>query len=244
MDRAISVAWYDLPESGRDEYLDWLHGTFISKVLEHPGVLWAAHYRNEDSITPLPILRHTTERAIPGGYRYLFLIGARDAHVLNGLTPYRQKHKRSATDEKMIGIRAGERRNVFVEEARVTGPAANQREGEYTPSRCIQFGSFNSGSYEDEDELLAWYADLRLPTMRVLPSSLGMRKLVSVSGWAKHGVLYEFTSLEERARDFRPQEAKDPKAAEWSKAVIAKLVHAPGSPNVAQRLWPPVRTAA
>ena len=244
MDRAISVAWYDLPENGRDDYVEWLHGTFIPRILEHPGVLWAAHYRNEDSITALPILRHTTDRAIPGGYRYLFLVGAREAHVLNGLTPYRQKGKRTATDEKMLAMRSGERRNIFVEEGRVVGPAAGQREGEYTPARCIQFGSFNSGSYEDEDELLSWYADLRLPAMRVIPSSIGMRKYVSVSGWAKHGVMYEFTSLEDRARDFRAHEAKDPKTHEWTSAVVAKLVHAPGSPNVAQRLWPPVRAKA
>ena len=85
--------------------------------------------------------------------------------------------------------------------------------GPYTPAPCIQLGSFNSGSPEDEDELLAWYADYRLPAMGEMPSSIGMRKLASVSGWAKHGVMYEFTSLEDRAKNFRAHEAKDPKTA-------------------------------
>jgi hypothetical protein len=244
LDRGLSVAWYDLPESGRDEYLKWLHETYIPKLLKYPGILWAAHYRNEDSIKPLPRLRHTQEPAVPGGYQYLFLLGAKDAHALCALTPYRQKGKRSAEDERMLSMRIGERLNVFTEEARVDGPDAKRREGQYTPAPCIQLGSFNSGSYEDEDELLSWYADYRLPAMEVIPSSIGLRKLVSVSGWAKHAVMYEFTSLEGRDKNFRAHEAKDPRTAQWTEEVIAKLVHAPGSPNVAQRIWPPVKSSS
>ena len=45
--------------------------------------------------------------------------------------------------------------------------------------------------------------------MAGIPSSMGMRKLASVSGWAKHGVMYEFTSLEGRAKNFRAHEAKN-----------------------------------
>lgn len=243
LDRGISATWYDLPENGREEYLSWLHRTYIPKLLEYPGVLWAAHYRNEDSIKPLPRLRHTADPAVPTGYHYILLVGATTAHQLCALTPYRQQSKDPA-DQKMLALRVGERRHVFTEEARVNGPDAKAREGEYTPAPCIQFGTFNSGSYEDEDELLSWYADYRLPAMGRIPGSIGMRKLVSVSGWAKHGVMYEFTSLEDRAKDFRAHEAQDPQTAAWTEEVIAKLVHAPGSPNVAQRLWPPVKNAS
>jgi len=28
---------------------------------------------------------------------------------------------------------------------------------------------------------------------------------------------------------------------EWTDRVVRKLVHAPGSPNVALRIWPPVK---
>ena len=69
-----------------------------------------------------------------------------------------------------------------------------------------------------------------------MPGWIAIRKLVSVSGWAKHGVLYEFTSLEERNKKFRAHEAKDPKTAQWTEEVVVKLMHAPGSPNVAQRI--------
>jgi hypothetical protein len=241
LDRAISIAWYDLLDDTRQQYLAWLYESYIPRVLKYPGVLWAAHYRNEDSITPLPQLRHTEDNTIPGGYRYIFMVGARDAHAFSSLTPFHQQGKRDAGDRKMLSLRAGERLNILTEEARVDGPRANQRDGQYTPAPCIQLGTFNTGSYKDEDELLAWYAEYRLPAMRMIPSSIGMRKLVSVSGWAKHGVLYEFTSLEARAKTFRAHEAQDPATAAWSNEVITKLVHAPGSPNVAQRIWPPLR---
>jgi hypothetical protein len=243
MDRGIRVTWYDLPESGREEYLEWLHGTHLPKLVKHPGVLWAAHYKSEESIKPLPRLSHTRE-PVPTGNGYILLVGAADAHVFSALTPYNQKGKVDPADQKMLSTRIGERVNIFTEEARVDGPDAGKREGEYTPAPCIQIGSFNSGSPADEDELLSWYADFRLPGMKVMPSSIGMRKLASVSGWAKHGVLYEFTSLEARDKNFRAHEAKDPKLAAWTEEVIVKLVHAPGSPNVAQRLWPPVKAGA
>jgi hypothetical protein len=119
-------------------------------------------------------------------------------------------------------------------------PAAHEGIAARTPAPCIQFGSFNSGAPEDEDELLAWYADYRLPAMGRMPSSIGMRKLSSVSGWAKHGVIYEFTSLADRGKNFRAHEARNKQEEDWTAEVVAKLVHAPGSPNVCERIWPPL----
>jgi len=241
LDRGLSIAWYDLPENGREPYFDWLHKTYIPKLLKYPGILWAAHYKTDESIKPLPELRHTKDASIPTGYRFIFLVGADHAERFSVLSPYNLKGKIEAADQKMLDMRIGERLAIFTEEARVDGPHAKEREGEYTPGPCIQLGSFNSGSHDEEDELLAWYADFRLPSMADMPSSIGMRKLVSVSGWAKHGVMYEFTSLEARAKNFRSHEAKDPKKKEWTHDVVAKLLHAPGSPNVAERIFPPVK---
>lgn len=238
MDRALSISWYDLPQGSRDAYLDWLHGSYIPKILREPGILWAAHYKTVESEKPLPRLRHTNDASIPTGNGYVLMFGAKDAHAFASLTPY--KLKVSASEKEMLGMRVGERLNIYTEEARVDGPDAGKRDGEFTPAPCIQLGSFNSGAYEDEDELLSWYAHFRLPSMQTMPGSIGLRKLVSVSGWAKHGVMYEFVSLEERAKHFRAHETRDPKLAAWSAEVVEKLVHAPGSPVVAQRIWPPI----
>ncbi len=241
MDRALWISWYDLAEPGRERYLDWLHGKHIPQLLAVPGVLAAAHYRVLKSEKPLPHLRQTKDKSLPQGNGYILIAGAKDAHAFADLTPF--KRKPTAVERRMLALRVGERYNIFTEESRGPGPDARRREGRYTYAPGIQLGNFNAGSYRDEDELLSWYAHLRLPSFRTLPGGIGIRKLASVCGWAKHGVLYEFTSIEDRARHFRAHEAKDSKHTAWSHDVVSKLVHAPGSPAVAQRIWPPVKAA-
>jgi hypothetical protein len=72
-------------------------------------------------------------------------------------------------------------------------------------------------------------------------SCIAARKLLSVSGWAKHSILYEFTSLEGRMKDFEEgheELALDPK--QWTGRIARTTIHAPGSPTVGERIWPPV----
>ncbi len=140
----------------------------------------------------------------------------------------------------MQDLRRGERTQIFTEEARVDGPSATRREGPWTPAPCIQIGSFSAAHYADDEGVLDWYAHNRMAAMRDLPGCLGVRKYVSVTGWAKHGVLYEFESLALRNEHFmRHANAKADNKA-WSDKLVPSLIHAPGSPNVACRLWPPM----
>ena len=77
--------------------------------------------------------------------------------------------------------------------------------------------------------------------MAQMPGSIASRKLLCVAGWAKHAVMYEFTSLEARLANFEePHEshALDPK--EWTGRIVRYTIHTPGSPTVGQRIWPPV----
>ena len=240
MDRGLWITWYDLPASGRDAYLSWLHGAYIPRLLKVPRVLWAAHYAADTTIKPLSHLRHTDDKAIPTGNSYILIVGAEDAHAFAGLTPYKSTFQLSAEDKKMLALRTGERVNIMTEEARHDGMAVKQREPGVALSPCIQLGTFGADS-ADEDEVLAWYAFFRLPAMATLPGSVGIRKMVSVSGWAKHGVLYEFVSKQARAEHFRSHEAADVANAEWTQRLVPKLIHAPGSPVVAERIWPPVK---
>jgi hypothetical protein len=242
LDRGLSVTWYDLPQSGIKRYMNWLHESYLPRLLKKPGVMWAAHYRVEESIKPLSRLRHTCDGSIPDGNSYILLLGGKDAHAFASLTPYKLVGELTARDKQMLAMRRGERRNIFTEEGRAEGPEAKRRDKKGTTAPCIQLGSFNA-AWTDEDEVLSWYAHFRLPAMETMPGSIGIRKLASVSGWAKHGILYEFTSLEERARHFRAHEAKDPAMAAWTHELVVRLLHAPGSPNVAQRIWPPPRRA-
>ncbi|HEV7801999.1 MAG TPA: hypothetical protein VGP15_13060, partial [Burkholderiales bacterium] len=103
---------------------------------------------------------------------------------------------------------------------------------------CIQLGSYNANSIELEEELLAWYADWRFPTMAKLPGCIGMRKMVSTVGWAKHAVLYEFLSIEARAAGVAQVPKLYPEMEAWTNRFIPHLVHTAGSPNVARRIWP------
>ena len=136
-----------------------------------------------------------------------------------------------------LKMRREERYNIMTEEARGPGSEKKPIDGAGL-SECIQLGNFNSGSYEDEDELASWYATWRIPSMKKLPGCQGVRKLVSVSGWAKHAILYEWSSPEARNSTFVDHEMENPKMEEWTHRVVRKFVHAPGSPNLARRIWP------
>ncbi len=242
MDRALWITWYDLPQEGRDGYLAWLHGAYIPKIMERPGLLWAAHFASEEQ----PVRtekkkprRHPPAGTVPGGYRYLLLFGADDIRAFADPTP-RQLHVALPDgDRKMLALRSGEAVNLMIEQARIAGPKARQRDPAQALSPCIQLGSF---IHDDDEELLAWYAQWRLPSMTEQPGCVAVRKLVSVSGWAKHAILHEFTSVAARNANFVNFEEKHhPDQTAWSEKVTGQVVHYPGSPNVANRIWSVVR---
>jgi hypothetical protein len=243
LDQGLWITWYDLPDAGREAHLSWVHGTYIPKLLKRPGFLWAAHYKSEESVRQSGVpagapgrLRHTDDASVPTGNAYILLFGAKNAHAFAHPTPRKLHEELPAEDRRMLAMRTGERVNILTEEARTDGPEAKRRKAGSALSPCIQLGTFNAGS-ADEDEILAWYAQWRLPAMEKLKGCVGIRKLVSVSGWAKHGVLYEFASLDARNKHFPDHEKAHPEMDAWTDRLVRILVHAPGSPNVAQRIW-------
>jgi hypothetical protein len=243
LDKALWISWYDLLAEGREEYLAWAHETYIPKLLQRPGVLWSAHYASAKLPTTHRI-RHTTDPAVPGATEYMLIVGAESSHVFSKdarsfavRRPSIWEASLSAEDRRMLSARRGERLSILTEEARVDGPDAPQRGGRAL-GPCIQLGSYNAESCELEEELLAWYADWRFPAMARLPGCIGMRKMVSVVGWAKHAVLYEFVSVEARAEGVAKVPQLYPEMEAWTNRFIPHLVHSAGSPNVARRIWP------
>ena len=77
--------------------------------------------------------------------------------------------------------------------------------------------------------------------MEKLPGCVRVRNLASVSGWAKHGILYEFTSVAARNEHFVHHESSNPEMEAWTDHVVRKLVYASGSPSLAHRIWPPIK---
>lgn len=241
MDRAFWITWYDLPEHGRNEYLDWLHKTYMPRVTARPGVLWGAHYASESNVAPLGggkgmVSSHV--QGVPDGDRYILIFGAEGAHDFMHPSPADFHAKLPPADRAMLALRRGERVNIMIEEATVLGPDSGQKA--LMPSGGIQLGSFNCGRWEDEEEMAAWYANDRFPSLEHVPGVIRARKLVSVAGWAKHACFYEFTSVEARNEHFVYYQKNNPQMEAESKRIVGKLVHAPKSSNLARRIWPPL----
>lgn len=243
MDRGIWAEWYDLPESGGGEVLDWLHGSYLPELLRRPGFLWAAHFEVTGGGPRMSEvqekLTYTSGEAVGSGTDYVLLFGAASPHVFCDPSLAEIEAAQGPEAGEMLGRRLGLRTCIFSEEARVDGPEVATRGPGLTPGPAIQMGSFNANSLEAEFDLAAWYAQYRLPAMAAMKGCVGARKLVSVAGWAKHSILYEFISLEAREENFMGHEAMALDEKEWSGRVIRYLTHAPGSPSVGRRIWPP-----
>lgn len=243
MDSGIWITWYDLPENGRDAYLEWAHGSYIPAMLKRPGYLWAAHYATVDKGARRTNARdtrnNTDDPALPRGDRYMLLIGAECADVFGKPVPAKLHAALPEADRRMLAMREGCRVNIMAEAGRVEGPEAKNYKDGMLAAPCVQVGNYNT-PWQDEEEMLSFYAEWRMPAMGRTPGCVRIRKLASVSGWAKHGVLYEFSSLEARNAHFIGHEDARPDMVAWGDGVTKKLVHAPGSSTLATRIWPKI----
>ena len=243
-DRGMWITWYDLPMEGRDAYFSWLHGTYLPGLLKRPGYLWAAHYASQDlegGAENAKRYKHVDDPRVGKGYHFMLLIAATDASVFGNPVPSVLHAALPEQGKKMLAIRTGERMNLFTEACRREGRAlAAYKEGA-TGAPCIQVGSFDC-ELEYEEEMHAGYVLQRMPKMCATPSCVRTRKLNSVAGWAKHGIIYEFASKEGFDRDYAPAVANSPLGLNGY-SVVPNLVHAPNGPNSALRIWPPVPKA-
>ena len=235
MDRGLWITWYDLPDGGREAYLSWLHKNYIPEMLKRPGFLWGCHYAEVEKKIGAGATTHTDDPSVPTGSRYMLLFGAENADLFGDPLPSAINAGLPEADRKMLAMRKGERVNIMTEYGRVEGPEAKTYQGGMMLANCIQLGTYNT-SWQNEEELLAYYKQGRLPHMSVMPGCVRTRKLVSVAGWAKHGVLYEFTSLEMRNKHFPGH--GDARMKAWTASMVPRLIHAPGSANLAVRIWP------
>src|SRR3984957_11897877 len=240
-DRGIWTTWYALPMEGRDAYFSWLHGTYLPGLLKRPGYLWAAHYASQDlegGAENATRYHHVDDPKVGKGYHYMLLIAASDASVFGDPVPSLINAALPEQGKKMLATRAGERMNIFTEACRREGRALPGYKEGMTGAPYIQVGSFDC-ALDYEEEMHAGYVLERLPKMCATPSCVRVRKLNSVAGWAKHGILYEFASKEGFDRDYAPAVAHSPLGLNGH-SVVPNLIHAPNGPNSALRIWPPV----
>jgi hypothetical protein len=243
-DRGIWITWYDLPAEGRDAYFTWLHGTYLLGLLKRPGYLWAAHYASldlEGGAENAKRYRHVDDPRVGKGYHYMLLIAASEASVFGDPVPSLINAAQSEEGKKMLAMRTGERMNLFTEACWREGSSFSTYKEGMTGAPCIQVGSFDC-ELEFEEEMHAGYVLQRMPKMCATPSCVRVRKLNSVAGWAKHGIIYEFASKEGFDRDYAPAVANSPLGLNGH-SVVPNLIHAPNGPNSAIRIWPPVPKA-
>lgn len=233
------IHWYNIDQENEHNYLNWLHNSYIPKRLMDKRIRWCCHYRSFNDVKhPGESGRLSHDKSsIPNGDRFILIFGADEPSVFVDPTIGEIHEQLSMNDKSMLSYRKGERYNIMTLESHGEG-AVSKTKNTIGLADCIQLGNFNSGSYLDEDELSQWYVKWRIPSMKKLQGCLGVRKLISISGWAKHAILYEWSSAEHRNNNFLEHESYNPKMEAWTDRVVRKLVHAPGSPNLAEKIWP------
>lgn len=246
MNHGIWATWYDLADESKERFLAWAHECYCPYLRVQPGYAWVAHYRYTGGGAQMEQVKATvighTQEPIGNGTQYLLLVGAASAHTF--FKPSVRDMPLPPDFDAMLALRLGTRTAIFTEEARVNGPEPGEFGPGAGPGPAIQMGGFRMRTPDEEFDLGRWYAQYRLPFMAKMPGCIATRKLSGVAGWAKHSVLYEFTSLAARLRFFEePHEALALDKTRWESKVIAGTVHAPGSPFIGERIWPE-RTAA
>jgi hypothetical protein len=245
MDSGIWATWYDIEPQAREQFLHWAHQEYLPFLRSQPGIAWVAHYRNDgggQSMRKLGAALARPDMDVARGGQYLLLVGATSPHVF--FNPLVTRMAMPAGFAEFLALRCETVTNIFVEAARVNGPSSCEDTEGGLPGPAIQMGSFRIKTPEAEFDLGEWYAQNRFRHMARMPACIRTRKLVSIAGWAKHAVLYEFTSLESRLEQFEePLETEALDATRWTGKVVGTTIHIPGSPVIGPRIWPQTRKA-
>lgn len=236
--------WYDLAEQDRERYLAWAHAEYLPFLQKQGEYRWVAHYRyagggDQMARVKHSIVRHTDDE-IGQGSQYLVLVGAARPHAF--FAPGVDELPLPPEYTAMLGLRQELRTAVFTLEAGTDGPAIAKGRADGVPAPAIQMGTLCPRSVDAEFDLIRWYAQYRLPAMAKMPGVVRTRKWAGVAGWPKHGILYEFESLAHRLEHFeRPHESLALDPGHWTHRITRASFHAPGSPFIGERIWPPVR---
>lgn len=240
MDMGLWSTWYDVEAAREDAYIAWVHATYIPWLKQLPGVAWIAHYRNTGGGPAMQELMRRAphaEEPMPQGGDYVLLVGAPTVHVF--WNPYVLELPLPDGFDDMLALRREVRHEFFTEEARVDGASFASRSTGQTSAPAIQFGTYRMRDVDAEFYLGQFNTQSRFPAMAAQPGCVRVRKMVSVAGWPKHGVLYEFDSLESRLRNHEePLEAQTLQPGTPTGRNTANAIYAPRSPFVGERIWP------
>ena len=55
MDNGIKAVWYNLDKGAKEDYLSWLHQSFLPELRSRPGYIWVAHYEIANKLPRLTV---------------------------------------------------------------------------------------------------------------------------------------------------------------------------------------------
>ncbi len=238
MDTAIKAEWYDIDDADRKGFLDWLHGQHLPALQARPGHIWIGHYNRAPRTSTSTARVDTDDPNVPRGSQYLLVTAAASPDVF--FDPNRAAEM-DAESEARLARRKEYRFCVFLEETRVSGPDWYRHVPGTGAPPAIQIGSYQTRNQTDDIDLALWYRRMKLPQVTRARGCIGARKLISIVGWAKHGILYEFMEMEPDEENFE-QRFRDAGLNErWAgRHVLKMVVHAPYGPHAGRRIWPPI----
>ena len=252
VDETIWMTWYDLPENRADEYLAWLHGSYLPELLKRPGYNWAAHFKRIPY--PAPEFAEYAARMqvqpkdapkLGRGSQYVLMVGATDLEPFLPAPSYDLRDAEPAAAKPMLSARQGVRSAVLRDALRGNGPAVTARPQPGPPGPRIQLGSWQV--FPDmTPETWKYYLSHRYPQFRDTQGGISARTLIGLVGWVHSAILYEFVSHEAHMGFLSKSEGP------WIKRYMADpnmmqptkiSLHAPGSPMYADRIWASSRAA-
>ena len=242
MSEVLRAEWFDLADGARDGVWAWMHDEFLPALQSAQGVAWVGHYDiveqpNRPYIEGAPPKKETRDPDLPTGWQNVVLTAAASPEVFFG--PGNPIDDLAAAHADKLAVRDNFRAAVFVEEQVINSPEQRTLPYGMGPPPAMQLGNYNTDTPEDEIELARWYRAERFPRVAVSRGMIRGRKLLSIAGWPKHGVLWEFTDLPDGAFTFEPRFVEADRGENWlGRHVLEYVTHAPGSPHTGRRVWP------
>lgn len=242
MDTAIKAEWYDLEDADRSDFVNWLHGKYLPALQAKPGYVWVGHYDITPATERFKAVGHSkrveTNDTIGRGSQFMLVSAAPSPDIF-----FDPNAELNTEDETLAQLakRKEYRSTVFIEETRVNGPDWYRHLPGSGAPPAIQLGNFTTRNEADDLELSIWYRQLKLPQVTRTRGCIGARKLISVVGWAKHAILYEFMEMEPDEYNFEKRFREAGLNENWQgQHVLDMVIHAPNSPHAGRRIWPAV----
>lgn len=242
MGEVLRADWFDLADDKRGAQWAWMHGEFLPALQSASGVAWVGHYEiiahpDRPYIEGAPTRKETTDPSVNTGWQNVVLTAGLSTNTFlgpdNGVDALHTAHADA------LGAWLNHRCCTFIEEKVVNGPEERAVPYGMGPPPAMQIGSFNADTAEHNDLLARWYRAERFPRIAISRGIIRGRKMLSVTGWAQHGVLWEGTELAADDYSFEPRFVEADRDENWfGPHVLEYVIHAPGSPHAGRRVWP------